>query len=283
MKIRLDVKTEYGTLRDAIIGLPNTFNQTGRLTPINDTEEYYFNGREAPKRGLLTDEVHALARVLREHGVKVHYPKPLRGTIDQLTPRDLGFVIGDTFVISHMAYRIREREEKGILKYVKHFDGRVIKAPSNAVIEGGDILVDGHDIYVGVGQRTNKAGYEFIKSRFGGEYKVWQARHNALHLDCVFNILGGGRALVYSGGFKNKPGKMLERFRKIRVGGEEAAMLATNTLSISEDTVISRKTCVSTNSKLRSRGYDVIELEFNEVNKTGGSFRCCTLPLSRGI
>jgi N-dimethylarginine dimethylaminohydrolase len=281
MKIRLNINSEFEALREAIIGLPNTFNQTGRLEAINPTEELYFDTLQAPRRSALIKEVHSLARVLRENDVKVHYPKPLGGTIDQLTPRDLGFIVGNTFVVSHMAYRIREREEKGIVKYLRHFDGRIVKAPHNVVVEGGDVLLDGENMYVGVGRRTNNAGYEYVKKLFGDRYRVYRMMHKALHLDLVFNILGGGRALTHPNGVKYLPERVLDKFKLIKVPAGEYEKLAVNTLSLSKDKVISRTSCVKTNKKLRDNGYEVIEVEFNEVPKTGGSFRCCTMPLTR--
>jgi N-dimethylarginine dimethylaminohydrolase len=35
------------------------------------------------------------------------------------------------------------------------------------------------------------------------------------------------------------------------------------------------------NQELRNRGYDIIEVDMTEIIKSGGSFRCCTLPLKR--
>jgi N-dimethylarginine dimethylaminohydrolase len=36
------------------------------------------------------------------------------------------------------------------------------------------------------------------------------------------------------------------------------------------------------NQNLRNRGFEVIEVDISEIIKSGGSFRCCTLPILRG-
>ena len=67
------------------------------------------------------------------------------------------------------------------------------------------------------------------------------------------------------------------------VSREEAAALATNVLSIAPDTVIARAgpECARVNGELRKAGYAVLEIPFDGVPSTGGSFRCATLPLQR--
>ncbi|MFD6004940.1 arginine deiminase family protein [Bacillus subtilis] len=36
------------------------------------------------------------------------------------------------------------------------------------------------------------------------------------------------------------------------------------------------------NQQLSKRGYHIIEIDLSEIIKSGGSFRCCTMPLIRG-
>ncbi len=281
MKIKLKIENEYDRLKEVIIGLPNTFNTLGKLKPINPTEEKYFNTPESPKKSLVIKEMHSFAKTLRMHGVKVHYPRPLKGTIDQLTPRDLGFVIDNTFIISHMAYKIREQEEKGITGYLDRFDGKIVKAPKTSIVEGGDIIIDERVIYVGVGRRTNEKGFEFIKKTFSDRYKVIRVKHKALHLDCALNILGKGHVLIQQNMLEHISKSINDRYKIINIPKEEYDMLTTNVLSLSKDTIIARDACSKTNKMLSKKGYEIIEIEFNEIPKTGGSVRCCSLPLTR--
>ncbi|KAF6603463.1 arginine deiminase family protein, partial [Bacillus sp. EKM417B] len=74
---------------------------------------------------------------------------------------------------------------------------------------------------------------------------------------------------------------LAERFEMIEVPEEEQFTLGPNILSLSNQTIISLPQHRHTNRELRKRGYTVIEIEFSEIIKSGGSFRCCTLPLVR--
>ena len=35
------------------------------------------------------------------------------------------------------------------------------------------------------------------------------------------------------------------------------------------------------NKKMREFGFNVIEVDFSEIIKSGGSFRCCSMPVER--
>ena len=73
-----------------------------------------------------------------------------------------------------------------------------------------------------------------------------------------------------------------ETYELIDVTREEQRVLGTNVLSLDPSTVISQPTSVRINAEMRARGIEVIEVPYSEPPKTGGSFRCSTLPLHRG-
>ena len=57
--------------------------------------------------------------------------------------------------------------------------------------------------------------------------------------------------------------------------------MGTNVLSIGENRVFSLPTNHGVNEQLRQHGYQVLEVDFSEIIKSGGSFRCCSMPLLR--
>ena len=54
-----------------------------------------------------------------------------------------------------------------------------------------------------------------------------------------------------------------------------------NVVSISPTAVISDPSFTRLNAWLRQRGITVVEVDFSEIGKQGGLFRCVTLPLYR--
>jgi N-dimethylarginine dimethylaminohydrolase len=106
---------------------------------------------------------------------------------------------------------------------------------------------------------------------------------DVLHLDCSFLPVGDGQALIYQDGIRDVPAALRETYDLIPVTRDEQQMLGTNVLSLSPDTVVSRLASTRINAEMRKRGINVIELPYSEPPKTGGSFRCCTLPLHRSF
>ena len=109
---------------------------------------------------------------------------------------------------------------------------------------------------------------------------------NALHLDCCFQPLGQGKALINKEGFLNPMDcEFLERiFGKdnlFYVNKYEMAAMNCNVFSISEKVVISEQNFSRLNHWLRLQNFVVEELAYAEISKQGGLFRCSTMPLIR--
>lgn len=189
-----------------------------------------------------------------------------------------------------MARNSRKREWEGISSILKRIPPEsIVKVPNDLVIEGGDIVVDKGSVYVGISQRTTSEGVRFLRQALTGtgfriipiQLKSLAEGEDYLHLDCVFVPVGENHALIYPAGIKTIPSTIRNNYRWITVDKEEQNGLATNVLSLSPKQVISRDNAPRVNQELRSAGLEVFTLHFDEAPKTGGSFRCCTLPLVR--
>ena len=213
---------------------------------------------------------------------------------DQLTPRDIGMVIGKRFLICNMARASRRYEIAGIFPYILPESGTepniLIPNRPEALMEGGDLILDKGMLFVGISQRTNEAGLAYLQHTFGKEFdvvpvhcKALEEEENVLHLDCTFNPVGEQHCLIYPDGFREVPEQIQEQYAWIEVSQEEQAALATNVLSIDPKTVISRShpACQRVNGAMREAGIRVLEVPFDGAPRTGGSFRCCSLPLER--
>jgi N-dimethylarginine dimethylaminohydrolase len=104
----------------------------------------------------------------------------------------------------------------------------------------------------------------------------------SVHLDLVFNILPGEAALVYPPAFGAAALEELGRqYDLIEVNSFEQLLLGTNLLALSPRQVVVDARQRRLQSLLRDRGLEVLALEYSEVIKLGGSFRCSTFPLVR--
>ncbi len=297
-KIQLNVQNEYDKLEHVIIGTAQGYHRNPELVEVlNETHRQTFEKAGHPTEASLTPEFEAFAQAMRANGVAVYQPELASESVqDQTCPRDIGFVIADTLVICTMRDWSRKEEFEGVRYLMDDWQGEIIQAPDDVFIEGGDVIIDNSYIFVGYGQRSNEASLDFMRQTFGDQYTIvpmpcqsLEEGENVLHLDCTFNPLGlvdasGKRhALIYPDGLKEIPNVVRENYTWLTVKRDEADVLATNVLSIAPDTIIAREgaACARVNTMLRGLGFTIVEVSFDGVPSTGGSFRCATMPLQR--
>lgn len=225
---------------------------------------------------------HHLVATLKDYGVEVIEIPPLPQFPEQVFTRDIGFVLGREALVSKIANYRRQGEENQFKSWLEN-EGIPYKPVMEGTVEGGDVLIDGNTVYVGLSNRTNQKAAQAIREMLP-QMDVIEVpfTDHFLHLDCVFNILSPTEAIIYSEEIHGKTVQALkQRYDFIEVTKEEQACLATNVLSIGDKKVISLPANKALNLELERRGYEVIEVELSEILKFGGSFRCCTLPLFR--
>lgn len=288
MKRTFSQFNETDTLKTVIIGRWEGFHEDETYSNVLNEK------REEPSTDQLKTEFEAFQKALEDNGVEVLIPDSVgKFLFDQLTPRDVATVVGNQIVFCNMSKRRRKYEIAGIFPLIRDFKGDepvVLIAPVDCLLEGGDIMVDKGRMIVGLSQRTNIKGYEWLLETFTDQMEVIpvyitdkKKNESVLHLDCTFNPVGENSALLYEDGMKPIPDFFEKEYDLIKVNKEEQQALATNVFSISKDLVIARDHPQSKRvvEEIRKRGIEVIELPFDGAPATGGSFRCCTLPLVR--
>ncbi|MBT2571389.1 dimethylarginine dimethylaminohydrolase family protein [Planococcus sp. ISL-110] len=270
-------QSEYDPLRRVLL-CPPRYMEIKDV--INDVQKRYKDENIDVAKALHqhTEFVQALI----DQGVQTDLIEPSEEYPEQVFTRDIGFTIGDTVFISEMASEIRQGEEQELEKWMEAHDVN-FKQLTGHRIEGGDVIMDRDTVFVGISSRTSKKAirdlqlqlldFEVIPISFNEKY---------LHLDCVFNILSPTEALVFPEALDMATVQMLaERYTLIRVNEKEQFALGTNVLSIGDRKVFSQPQNRNVNKQLTARGFHVIEVDYSEIIKSGGAFRCCTMPLIR--
>ncbi len=295
----ISIQDEFSTLRQVIIGLGSPYQRNkeqvaaemGEFPLVPDTaRKAEVLALTYPTEALLIEEYKSYVATLEKYGVEVLLADAAAAySFDYTCPRDIGFVVGDLFFIANMAVPSREDEIETIGQYLETIDpAKILCPPDGALLEGGDVIVlDADTVLVGYNQRSNHAGFEYLKdslSRRG--IAVYPLRHNQLHLDCCLNPLGRGHLLIHPASLDAYDAAAippLEGFDWIEVDAIEREHLATNVLSIEPNTIIARDhpSCARVNRALADLGYTVEAIGFDGVPATGGSFRCASLPLAR--
>lgn len=231
---------------------------------------------------LAIKEHHHFVSTLKTCGIEVISLPAVKQFPEQVFTRDTGFVLGEDFFVANIENYIRQGEENYLKEQLTEA-AIPYQTIAKGKIEGGDVMIDGETVYVGISNRTNTEAARQLQS-FLPNFNIIEVPFSDayLHLDCVFNILSSNEAIIYPEEIHGEKIKDLKkRYDLIAVSEEEQATLATNILSLGNKKIISLPINKNINKELRLRGYEVIEVDFMEMIKFGGSFRCCTLPILR--
>ncbi|MDR6227403.1 dimethylarginine dimethylaminohydrolase family protein [Desmospora profundinema] len=268
--------TEYGRLEHVLL-CPPTYFQIRDV--INQTQRHFVDDINLEKAD--TQHRHFMECLQRE-GVEVELLPAEKRFPEQVFTRDIGFTLGSHLFVARMDENVRKGEETLLQKWLTNRGIPHSPIPIGS-IEGGDVLVDDDIIWIGDSGRTSRTAIEYLRITLP-HFRVISLSfpEKYLHLDCVFNILSHREALVYPPAFPDSDLRRLSsRYHLIEVEAEEQFTLGTNILSIGNRTVISQPINPRVNRKLRQRGFRVLEVELSEIIKSGGAFRCCSLPLRR--
>ncbi|WP_226584655.1 dimethylarginine dimethylaminohydrolase family protein [Halobacillus litoralis] len=277
LKHNIHCKTEYDPLNQVIVTEPRFMSITNI---INETQKHYEHA-DIDTRLALTQHRN-FVKVLKENKVIVHQLPAIHELNEQVFTRDIGFVIEDQFYVGNMSETIRQKETVHLKKWLINKSIAHQKEFLHP-IEGGDVLLDGSTIWVGLSGRTSHEAVEELKSRRPNDnIEALTLKSDVLHLDCVLNIIDKGTALIYPPAFTPQGlNKLRSRFSLIPVTQEEQFFMGPNVLSLGHQRIISLSSNVRLNQRMTSNGFQVLPVQFSEIIKSGGSFRCCTLPLER--
>lgn len=302
--INILIKDETAPLKSVVLGTGESFGGVPELKDTYDpkSREHILDGT-FPEESDIINEMTTVEKALKKHGVEVYRPNVLPDT-NQVFARDIGFVIGDKFIVPNII-EDRSAEKDGINYLLEQIESdHILQMPEGAYAEGGDVMPWKEKLYIGYSEdedynaykvsRTNRAGVEFLRDQFPNcEFYAFELKksdtdpkENALHLDCCFQPIGNDQCIIYKGGFKNEKDYhlLVSHFGKekcIEITKEEMYHMNSNVFSISPEVVISEQGFTRLNEELERRGFVVERVPYGETAKMEGLLRCSTLPLER--
>lgn len=302
--INLNINDEVSRLRAVILGRADSNGPVPKLEDAYDPKSAeHIKSGTYPKDEDMVKEMEAVAAVFKKYDVKVYRPHSIKD-YNQIFSRDIAFVIEDKFIIANILDD-RSMEIEAIEHVINEIDpSKIIEFPENAHIEGGDVMPWGDYIFVGtyygddypsfITARTNLKAVAHLQKLFPHK-KVKSfnlkksnsvADENALHLDCCFQPLGRGKAIIHKEGFliEEEYEWLINFFGKencFHITKREMYDMNSNIFSISPDVVISEKNFTRLNTWLREQGFTVEEVPYAEISKQEGLLRCTTMPLIR--
>jgi len=302
--IDLNVVNETNTLKAVLLGIANNNGPVPLSLECYDPNSlYHVNEGSYPVESKMIEEISSLEAVFMNYGVEIYRPEIL-SNYNQIFARDIAFVVDDKIIKSNtLPERAKEFSAiKGVLNKIS--SENIIELPDDCHIEGGDVILHNDYIFIGVYNgpdysnlktaRTNYFAVEVLKTIFPlKKIKALELKksninpkENALHLDCCFQPIGRGKALIHKQAFLNQSDyNFLKKFfgteNLFQINKDEMASMYCNIFSISENVIISDKRFERLNNWLTENGFFVESISFKEVSKLGGLFRCSTMPLKR--
>ncbi|MFE3957146.1 dimethylarginine dimethylaminohydrolase family protein [Nocardia sp. NPDC059091] len=250
-----------------------------------------------------------LAAVLTRHGVEVLRPR-LFTADEKATAGPMGYA---NFFVRDPWFTIGEHVIEGVLQF-PHRRMEVLPSrdllldrvmpsaaqyvsllqPGKAAVghpgpgpflEGGDVLVLGTDVFVGLsGMASNELGYRWLAKYLRPHgFTVTPVRlpEHVLHLDCAIGLVREGLLIACPDRLPEGLPERLRDWERIDVSEDEAAAMATNGLPIDAGTYLTDPEFERVGKELEGRGITVEYIDFAVSRLFGGAFRCSTQPLLR--
>ncbi len=225
-----------------------------------------------PDYALILQQHRAYVDTLNHIGLEVTVLEALEDYPDAHFVEDTAVIVPEIVIITRPGAKSRRGEEITIEnELVKYNNIDKITAPGT--VDGGDVLIIGKKVYIGISQRTNQQGanqLSEILKKFGYD-STYLSVNKGLHLKSDVNYIGKNTVLMTDNFTDNQDFKS---YNKIIVKPEESC--AANSLLVNQKLIIP-KGFVETKLRLLQAKFDVIELDMSEAQKMDGGLTCFSL------
>jgi dimethylargininase len=191
---------------------------------------------------------------------------------DSVFVEDAAFILPEVAVITRPGADSRKPETESIALVLSPFK-KLVYLQEPATLDGGDVLVVGKRIFVGLSTRSNQEAIEQLNRLLGEHgYTVTGVQlHDCLHLKTAVSRVDDETLLINKNWLDTHH---FENYRLIEVDPEEP--FAANCLPVGESIIyptVFPKTCAS----LEEAGYKVVKVDVSELAKAEGAVTCCSL------
>jgi dimethylargininase len=228
-----------------------------------------------PDYAVAIDQHRRYIAALHECGLEVLVLGADEAYPDSTFIEDTALLLPDCAVITRPGAPTRRGETAAIHRVLRPFFPRMESITAPGTLDGGDILQVGRHYFIGLSNRTNRAGAEQLKAILAsvGMSASTVPVRQVLHLKTGVTWVAE-RTLLATGEFIDYAG--FSSFTILPVGGDQAG--AANCLAIN-GSVLMPAGFSSVRQLLLSRGLRVIEVNISEFTKLDGGLTCLSLRL----
>jgi N-dimethylarginine dimethylaminohydrolase len=206
---------------------------------------------------------------------------PVPGLPDMVFAANAGLVRDERVLLTRFRHPERAGEEAAYAAAFRAV-GFTEVTPASFVNEGeGDYLRAGAVVLGGSGFRTDPRSHAEVAEFLGAPVVALELVDDRFyHLDTALAVLGDELVAYWPGAFSRRSVGVLEDIFPDAVIASEADAVAFGLNAWSDGVmVVVSSGAVGLIDTLRSRGFATVPVDTSELQKAGGSVKCCTLEL----
>jgi len=215
---------------------------------------------------------HEYVKVLKTLGCSVIELPAEADLPDSVFVEDTAFILPEAAVITRPGADSRKPETESIIQALSpHL--KLIRVQEPATVDGGDVLVLGKNIYIGLSSRSNQEAIDQLNAQLHeyGYTVIGVQMHDCLHLKSAVTRVDDKTLLINKSWVDTHH---FENFDWIEVDPTEP--FAANCLPIG-DSIVCPTSFPKTCRKIEERGYKIVPVDASELAKAEGAVTCCSL------
>ncbi|MDA2933472.1 arginine deiminase family protein [Acidobacteria bacterium AH-259-D05] len=255
-----------------------------RLAIVREVSDSYneccleYNRREPIDLELAREQHRAYTATLEQAGLRLVVLPADHRLPDACFVEDSAVILDDTAIITSMGTETRNREPEVVANCLANWMDLVYMKPP-ALLEGGDVLKIGKQIFVGESSRTNREGIAFLKAVAcpKGYTVVAVPVRGALHLKTAVTYVRNSTLIAAS--------SVLEEVKKYMSGFSVIELLqeyayAANVLRLNKGVIIPSG-YPTVKARIEKLGLQVKELEMSEFKKGEAGLTCLSIIIDQ--
>ena len=214
----------------------------------------------------------AYVRALAELGCQILELPEEKDLPDSVFVEDTAFILPEVAIITRPGADSRKPEIASIIPALSPYR-RLVHVSEPATVDGGDVLVIGKQIFIGMSTRSNKEAVEQLNTMLNpyGYTVRGVEMSDCLHLKTAVTRVDDKTLLINTNWVD--PANFTG-FDLIEIDASEP--FAANCLPV-QGKIIYPTTFPKTRKRLENKGYDIVPVELSELAKAEGAVTCCSL------
>lgn len=290
--VKIEHTSDIAPLREVIVGPYKEFSWWDlirgslRYPDLASLRYARHNEIAIPDHAIAQRQHLQFTQTLTNNGVIVHELTDLPDVSIQLYPRDIAFAIDDTLFLARSKDPIRRREQRALDSLLPRIE--TVHRLSSGFIEGGDVIVTDDEILVGLSEATDLEGVTALRTALHERgidrdvIPIEFSGRGVVHLDTKFTLVGPGMGFIHSAALTPRSRDLLSaRMQLLEATEAQSRALMVNTVALTPERLILDERATTLIAQLRSHGLQPLPMDFSQVTRFPGGFRCATLPLRR--